>query len=72
MSQLYSDTFLEYAKNPPNRGILEDATVRHFEENRSCGDSLEIFLRLDGTGNVLDFSFEGNTAIVTTACTSIF
>lgn len=58
MSQLYSDLFLEYAKNPPNKGILEDATIRHFEENRSCGDSLEVFLKLDHKGTVLDFSFE--------------
>lgn len=72
MSQLYSETFLEYAKNPPNKGILDDATIRHFEENRNCGDALEVFLRLDETGVIKDFSFEGNTAIVTTACTSIF
>lgn len=72
MSQLYSEIFLEYAKNPPNKGALEGATIRHFEENRSCGDALEVFLKLDDTGTILDFSFEGNTAIVTTACTSIF
>lgn len=72
MSQIYSEIFLEYAKNPPNKGILEGATVRHFEENRNCGDALEVFLKLDDNGTVLDFSFEGNTAIITTACTSIF
>lgn len=72
MSQLYSEIFLEYAKNPPNKGILEGATVRHFEENRNCGDALEVFLKIDDTGTIQDFSFEGNTAIVTTACTSIF
>lgn len=72
MSQIYSETFLEYAKNPPNKGILEGATIRHFEENRSCGDALEVFLKLDNAGIIVDFSFDGNTAIVTTACTSIF
>lgn len=72
MSPVYTETFLEYAKNPPNRGILEGATIRHFEENRNCGDALEVFLQLDESGTILDFSFDGNTAIVTTACTSIF
>ncbi|MDD5197795.1 MAG: iron-sulfur cluster assembly scaffold protein [Candidatus Gracilibacteria bacterium] len=72
MSQLYTETFLEYAKNPPNKGILEGATIEHFEENRNCGDALTVFLKLDDVGTILDFSFEGNTAIVTTACTSIF
>lgn len=69
---VYSETFLEYAKNPPNKGILESATIRHFEENRNCGDALEVFLKIDDAGAIQDFSFEGNTAIVTTACTSIF
>lgn len=72
MSPVYTETFLEYAKNPPNKGILADATIRHFEENRSCGDALEVFLKLDASGVIEDFSFEGHTAIVTTACTSIF
>ncbi|MDD2891665.1 MAG: iron-sulfur cluster assembly scaffold protein [Candidatus Gracilibacteria bacterium] len=72
MSAVYTEIFLEYAKNPPNKGILEDATIKHFEENRNCGDALTVFLKLDDTGMIEDFSFEGNTAIVTTACTSIF
>lgn len=71
MVQLYSDTFLEYAKNPPNRGILENPTIKYFEENRSCGDSLTVFLKIDMLGKIADFSFIGNTAIVTTACVSI-
>lgn len=70
--QIYSEIFLEYAKNPPNKGILESASIKHFEENRNCGDALTVYLKLDNTGRILDFSFEGNTAIVTTACTSIF
>lgn len=68
---LYSNTFLEYAKNPPNRGILENPTIKYFEENRSCGDSLTVFLKIDMLGKIADFSFTGNTAIVTTACVSI-
>jgi NifU-like protein involved in Fe-S cluster formation len=72
MSPVYTETFLEYAKNPPNKGTLKDVTIHHFEENRNCGDALEVFLRFDDSGNILDFSFDGNTAIVTTACASIF
>jgi hypothetical protein len=32
----YSEMFLEYAKNPPNKGILQHPTVIYREENRSC------------------------------------
>jgi NifU-like protein involved in Fe-S cluster formation len=72
MSPVYTETFLEYAKNPPNKGILEGATIKHFEENRNCGDALTVFLNIDNLETILDFSFDGNTAIVTTACASIF
>jgi NifU-like protein involved in Fe-S cluster formation len=67
----YSETFLEYAKNPPNKGKMEGATVSHFEENRSCGDALEAFLKI-ADGKIADFSFEGKTSIVTTACAAMF
>ncbi len=63
--------FLEYAKNPPNKGIIENATVSHFEENRTCGDALEVYLLIED-GRIKDFSFEGKTSIVTTACASMF
>ncbi len=66
----YSELFLEYAKNPPNRGRMESATVSHFEENRTCGDSLEVFLKIEG-GKIVDCSFDGKTAIVTTACAAM-
>ncbi len=72
MSPVYTEIFLEYAKNPPNKGILEGATIQYFEENRNCGDALEVFLKLNDSGVVEDFLFDGYTAIVTTACASIF
>lgn len=71
MSNLYSETILEYAKNPPNKGVLSDATASHHESNRSCGDSLTVYLKLDEGSVIRDFSFEGDTAIVTTACAAI-
>lgn len=67
----YDGMFLEYAKNPPNKGILENATVTHFEENRTCGDALEVYLVIED-GLLKDYSFEGKTSIVTTACAAMF
>lgn len=63
--------FLEYAKNPPNKGVLPNPTVTHFEENRTCGDSLEVYLVIED-GFLKDFAFEGKTSIVTTACAAMF
>jgi len=46
-----------YSKSPPNRGEMPDATIRYKEENRSCSDTIEVFLRIEN--NILvDWSFE--------------
>ena len=68
----YPEILLQYAENPPNRGKLPSASVEYFEQNRSCGDTLTIFLMIDATTDTItDFSFEWNAAIVTVACASI-
>jgi NifU-like protein involved in Fe-S cluster formation len=63
---------LEYAKNPPNKGGMQDPTIKYHESNRSCGDSLTVYLKIDAEGRVQDFSFEWDTAIMTTAAAAIF
>jgi nitrogen fixation protein NifU and related proteins len=72
---LHSEVLLEYAKNPPNKGIIVWANLVHAETNRSCGDSMTIYLNFEGSGSqaiVTQFSFEGDTAIVTTAAAAMF
>ncbi|MDD2515894.1 MAG: iron-sulfur cluster assembly scaffold protein [Candidatus Gracilibacteria bacterium] len=66
MSSLYNETIIAYSKNPPNRFAMEDATIKHFEENRVCGDSLDIYLKIEDN-LIKDFSFEGDTTVITTA-----
>jgi len=43
---VYNETILAYAKNPPNKTILENPSVVHHEENRTCGDSLDVYLKI--------------------------
>ncbi|MDD2487323.1 MAG: iron-sulfur cluster assembly scaffold protein [Candidatus Gracilibacteria bacterium] len=68
---LYSEIITSYSKNPPNRFEMEDFSVRYNEESRLCGDTIEIFLKIEN-GIIKDYSFIGNTSIITTACASIF
>ena len=68
----HDDLISAYAKNPPNRGPLEDPTVQHFEESRVCADTLRVYLRLAPDGEIRDWSFEGKTSLVTTACAAMF
>ncbi len=61
---------IEYSKQPPNKWILENPTIRHRETNRVCADVVEVFLMID-EGKLTDFSFDGYMSIVATAVTSI-
>ena len=68
---MYNETIVFYSKNPPNKGVLSEYDVSYWEENRTCGDDLKVYIKLDGD-IIKDWSFEGDTAIITTACASIF
>lgn len=65
-----SDLIIEYSRNPSNKGILDNATIRYREANRVCADVVEVFLIIES--NILtQFSFDGYMSIVATACVSI-
>lgn len=68
---MYNETITFYSKTPPNRWTLDDYDVKHYEDNAICWDDLEIYLKIDNN-IVVDFSFDWDTAIITTACASIF
>lgn len=47
-SQYYSETLIDHFSNPRNAGAMEDADVEASVTNPVCGDSLRLFLRIDG------------------------
>lgn len=67
---MYNDLITFYSKTPPNKWILEDYTIKHYEENSVCWDDLEVYLKIEDW-KIKNFSFDGDTAIITTACASI-
>lgn len=68
---MYNETITYYGKNPTNKTGMRDHSVRYWEENWMCGDTLEVFLKIENN-KIEKWSFEGNTSIITTACASIF
>ena len=67
---MYSENIIYYAKNPTNKWELKDYSVKYYEENRNCWDDLVIYLKIEDN-KITDYSFEWETAIITTACASI-
>ena len=68
---MYNETITYYSKNPFNKFEMEENTVSYFEENELCWDALTIFLKIENN-IITNWSFTWDTAIITTACTSVF
>ncbi len=68
---MHNEIITYYSKNPPNKWVLEDYDVEFWEENRTCWDDLKVYTKINNN-KILNWSFTWDTAIITTACASIF
>jgi len=68
---MLNDIISHYWKSPQNKISIKWADIRYWEENGLCWDSLEVFIKLEWD-KIIDWWFEGNTSIITTACASLF
>lgn len=66
-----SEIITYYSKNHPNKYKMEDFTVKYKEENRTCWDSVTVYLKIEND-ILIDWSFYWDTSIITTAVSSIF
>lgn len=48
VSDRYSETLIDHFEHPRNAGAMEDADAEAYVMNPVCGDSMRIFLRIDG------------------------
>ena len=70
LEPLYRDLLLEHYKRPRNRGRLEPHSHRAEGLNPSCGDELELFLRVEG-GLIAGLSFLGEGCAISQATASL-
>lgn len=67
---MYNQTILEHAKYPQNMRSMENPTIKQSGANPLCGDSLELYLKLD-QGVVREVSFTGEGCAVSKAAASV-
>jgi len=60
-----------YSKNHQNKCEMDDFTVEHKEENRTCWDTITVFLKIEDD-IIKNWSFTWDTSIITTRVSSIF
>lgn len=68
---MYNETITYYSKNPVNKWEMLNPSITHWEENSLCWDDLKVFIKIEDN-KIIDWSFIWDTAIITTACASIF
>lgn len=68
---IYKENILDHYRNPRNAGRLDAFSFSHREMNTSCGDHIEMFVRLDGGGTVEDVRFEGRGCAISQAAVSM-
>ncbi len=67
---LYMENILDHYKHPRNAGRIDDADFSGRELNPSCGDVVELFVKMDG-GRVAEAKFAGRGCAVSQASVSM-
>jgi nitrogen fixation protein NifU and related proteins len=67
---MYRENVLEHYRAPSNTGTLPDATFAHRELNQSCGDTVDMYVKLEGD-KIADVKFQGTGCAISQAATSM-
>jgi nitrogen fixation NifU-like protein len=70
LDALYQELILDHNRSPRNYGELSGATRRANGHNPSCGDTLTVWIRLDGDV-ISDVSFTGSGCAISKASASL-
>ncbi len=71
LSELYQDLILDHGKSPRNLREIDNPTHSAEGFNPLCGDRVQVFLRIDDDGNIVDASFDGSGCAICTASSSL-
>lgn len=67
---VYAENILDHYKHPRNTGHLSAPTVKHQEQNLSCGDELTVELLLE-QGVIKDIKWHGQGCAISQAAMSL-
>ncbi len=70
LDELYRETILKHYQSPKNFGPLPNATKRAGGMNPSCGDQVEVMVRLEGE-RIAEIRFQGQGCAISTASASM-
>ena len=70
LKQLYTDLILEYNKDRTNKRKIADPTVHEHGHNPSCGDDIDIEVKIEN-GIIKDLAYTGSGCAISQASTAM-
>ena len=70
LQQLYTDLILEYNRDKTNKRKVEAPTVHEHGHNPSCGDDIDVEVKVDG-GIIKDLAYTGTGCAISQASTAM-
>lgn len=71
LRELYQQVILDHSRKPRNYGELEPPCAHAHGDNPSCGDEVDVYVRLDGAGHISDIKFNGQGCAISQASASM-
>ena len=65
--ELYQEIILEHWRNPKNFGTLENPTISYRDSNPSCGDIVQIEMKINNDKKIEEVKFNGSGCIISQA-----
>lgn len=71
MADIYSQEFLYHYKSQPNNKHLDNADYEGKDVNYSCGDEIEVQLKVDEQGKIIDIGYNPKGCVISTGTMAI-
>ena len=71
MSSMYHQDLLDEAKHPRRYGLLDNPDQQFVGTNSSCGDSVEITIKIDESNKITEIGWTGEGCIMSQASLSV-
>jgi nitrogen fixation NifU-like protein len=71
LRELYQEVILDHGRDPRNHRRPADANRQAEGNNPICGDTLVVYLTIDGDGVIRDAAFEGKGCAISIASASL-
>lgn len=71
LRDLYQSVILDHSRKPRNQGELSPPCLHAHGDNPSCGDEIDVWLRLDDQNHIEDLKFTGQGCAISQASASM-